>query len=244
MNGSDYYSGMKTLKSALVVAALVLTNQAFACPGCKDALSNNNSVANPWSTAYNSSILFMLGTVLVIIFGTAYGIFRIVRKEERRAKDLALGVAASAPVVAQKRGLSLWKFVLPAVAIMYVAFISSAMSRTAATQATVIDIPSLNDGTFRSAALVNKAMVVDCGAAWCANCQKTAPEFYRVAVAKRPQTTFFQLDVDRSPSTAKVLKIDELPCVILFSNGAEVARHTGAATEAELNAWLDANAPK
>jgi thioredoxin 1 len=234
---------MKVLKAALSIAAVTLTQQVLACPGCKDALSNNNTVANPWSTAYNSSIMFMLGTVLVIIVSVTYGIFRIVRAEERRKRDSEAGIAA-APVAAPQRKLSLWKFVLPAVAVMYVAFISSAMSRTAAMQSTVIDIPSLNDSTFRSASLVNKAMVVDFGASWCPICQKTGPEFYRVAVAKRPLATFFQMDVDHSPATARALKVDELPCIVLFSNGEEVARHTGAATEAELTEWIDKNTPK
>lgn len=237
---------MKTVKLAFISAGLfAFADQVLACPGCKDALAGANSVANPWGTAYNASIMFMLGTVLVIVGSAAYGIFRIARAEERRTLAGVGGVAV--PVAAPTKKTSLLKFVLPAVGVLYAAFIAAAMSRATPTQAaeqTVIDIPSLNDGTFRSAQMVNAAMVVDFGAAWCPNCKKSAPEFVRVAKARQPQTKFFQVDVDLSPVTAKALKIDELPCFVLFINNEEVARRTGFASEAELSEWLDKNTPK
>lgn len=237
---------MKLRALSLLFAALLLslTPQAFACPGCKDAVSN--TVANPWGTAYNSSILFMLGTVMTIVAAAAYGIYRIARAEELR-KLAPAGVGAEIPAAAPKKKFSILKYVLPAVGCLYVAFISAAMSRTGAakvSEQTVIDIPSLNDSSFRSAQMVNPAMVVDFGASWCPNCQKTAPEYYRVAKAREPQTRFFQVDVDQSPVTAKALKVEDLPCFILFINNEEVARRTGAATEAELTEWIDKNTPK
>ncbi len=237
---------MKTSTLTLVSAGLLgFANQVLACPGCKDAVSSANTVANPWGNAYNSSILFMLGTVLVIVGSVSYGIFRIARAETQRKLAPAGGVAI--PVAAPVKKVSLLKFVLPAVGLLYVAFIAAAMTRTKSTQASeqsVIDIPSLNDSTFRSAQMVNPSLVVDFGAAWCPNCKTSAPEFYRVAKARQPQTKFFQVDVDASPVTAKALKIDDLPCFVLFLDGQEAARRTGAATEAELNAWIDSHTPK
>src|SRR5258708_14524295 len=69
----------------LSLALLTLSQQALACPGCKDALSQKGAATNPWGAAFNLSIMFMLGTVLTIVCGAKLFFRKMVRVEELQA---------------------------------------------------------------------------------------------------------------------------------------------------------------
>ena len=81
-------------------------------------------------------------------------------------------------------------------------------------------------------------VVVDFWADWCGPCKMMAPAFAEAARA-RPRVQFVKLDTDASPQAAAHYGIRGIPTMILFRDGAENARVSGAMPAAQLVAWLD-----
>jgi len=223
---------MKAIRTLISVLCLGLASQALACPGCKDALSSGSSVTNPWSSAYNISILFMLGVVLAFVSGMGYFVFRLARSEAK----LHAGEQPAAP-----RRWSLLS--LPAFAVVYIAIFAWVDAHEAVPVAKV-DIPALVDGTFRSASLMHPKMLVEFNASWCAACKTTEPEFGKFLQSAPADMKCFAIDTDKSPVTTKEFSVDTLPCMMLICDGKEVARRAGVITEGELKDWVLKNSPK
>ena len=73
-----------------VAAIVVLTaSAAWACPGCKDALAENDPESNSLVKGYMYSILFMLAMPVAILGGFSAYMYRLVRRarEERTAGE-------------------------------------------------------------------------------------------------------------------------------------------------------------
>ncbi len=64
-----------------VTALVVLTaSAAWACPGCKDALAENDPERNSLVKGYMYSILFMLAMPVAILGGFSAYMYRLVRR--------------------------------------------------------------------------------------------------------------------------------------------------------------------
>ena len=50
-----------------------------------------------------------------------------------------------------------------------------------------------------------------------------------------------KLEVDGNPATRDAYKVQGIPTLIIFQNGAELARHEGAIAKPQLQAFLDAH---
>ncbi len=71
-----------------VTAIVVLTaSVAWACPGCKDALAENDPERNSLVKGYMYSILFMLAMPVAILGGFSAYMYRLVRRA--RAERIA-----------------------------------------------------------------------------------------------------------------------------------------------------------
>jgi thioredoxin 2 len=55
-----------------------------------------------------------------------------------------------------------------------------------------------------------------------------APEYARAAAALEPRIRFLKLNSDQAPELSARLAIRGIPTMILFQNGHEVSRQTGA----------------
>lgn len=84
-------------------------------------------------------------------------------------------------------------------------------------------------------------VLVDCWAPWCGPCRSFAPIFEQVARELEPGIRLAKLDTEKERSVAGRWQIQSIPTLILFKQGKEVARISGAVPLNQLKAWLRDN---
>ena len=81
-------------------------------------------------------------------------------------------------------------------------------------------------------------VVVDFWAGWCGPCKMMAPHFAQVA-RQMPRVRFVKLDTEASPRAAQQYAIRSIPTLILFHNGREIQRQSGAMSAQDLQRWIE-----
>jgi len=81
-------------------------------------------------------------------------------------------------------------------------------------------------------------VLVDCWAAWCGPCQSFAPVFEQAASLFEPKLRFAKLDTEALPTISQQWSIRSIPTLILFKNGKEATRVSGAFPMPQLKQWL------
>lgn len=82
-------------------------------------------------------------------------------------------------------------------------------------------------------------VLVDFHADWCGPCRVMAPTIDELAADRAGRALIGKLDTDRNPATASRFGIRGIPTSIVFRDGREAARRTGAIGRIELDALLD-----
>jgi thioredoxin 2 len=82
-------------------------------------------------------------------------------------------------------------------------------------------------------------VLIDFYADWCGPCKMMAPVLDDVARARMGQILVGKLDTDRNPTMAVRFGIRGIPTMIVFRDGREFARETGAVPRARLDALID-----
>jgi thioredoxin 2 len=77
-------------------------------------------------------------------------------------------------------------------------------------------------------------VLVDFWAQWCAPCRAVAPELVKLAKKKAGSLIVAKVDTDAMPQVASRFNIKSIPTFILFKNGDEDGRVTGAASGATI----------
>ena len=81
-------------------------------------------------------------------------------------------------------------------------------------------------------------VVVDFWADWCGPCKAMAPAYERVAHEQKTRARFAKLDTERAQPVAARFGIRSIPTLILFREGREAARVSGAMDARSLSSWL------
>jgi thioredoxin 2 len=81
-------------------------------------------------------------------------------------------------------------------------------------------------------------VLVDFWAAWCGPCRMVAPEMEKIARDRAGDVIVAKVDTEALPAVAQRFTIRNIPTMVLFRNGAEARRLSGAMAAAEITKQL------
>ncbi len=85
-------------------------------------------------------------------------------------------------------------------------------------------------------------VVVDFWAPWCGPCRTMAPAFAQAARELEPHYRLAKLNTEEAPEIASRHGIRSIPTLVVFRNGREIARQSGALDAGSLARWIAAQA--
>ena len=98
---------------------------------------------------------------------------------------------------------------------------------------------ALDVATFeRHAAAGAIPLVVDFWAPWCAPCVSMAPQFEAAARVLEPEVRLAKVDTEAHPQLGARFGVRSIPTLILFRDGREAARQSGATGSAAIVQWV------
>lgn len=97
---------------------------------------------------------------------------------------------------------------------------------------------ALDQGNFSTQLKGGLPLLVDVWAEWCGPCRSFAPTFAQAARELCGRARLAKLDSEANRQLSTQLGIRSIPSLILFRDGREVARQSGALPLPQLLAWL------
>ncbi|ALE52365.1 thioredoxin [Candidatus Thioglobus autotrophicus] len=85
----------------------------------------------------------------------------------------------------------------------------------------------------------DELLVVDFWATWCGPCQQFAPTFKQAANQLEPKARFIKIETEAEQAIAAKYSIRSIPTLVLFKNGQEIDRVSGALSAPDLTNWIN-----
>ena len=82
-------------------------------------------------------------------------------------------------------------------------------------------------------------VLVDFWAEWCGPCKMMAPEFQKAAAALEPNVRLAKVNTENEQQIAAQFDIRGIPTMILFKDGKEIARQSGAMMSGQIEQWVN-----
>jgi thioredoxin 2 len=84
------------------------------------------------------------------------------------------------------------------------------------------------------------ALLVDFWAPWCRPCLMMAPQYVRAASLLEPRVRLAKVDTEAEQGLGQQFHIRSIPTLVLFKQGRELARQSGAMGAEDIVRWVKA----
>lgn len=87
-------------------------------------------------------------------------------------------------------------------------------------------------------------VVVDFWAPWCGPCRQMAPAFEQAAQHLSGQVLLAKLNTEEAQALSGQIGIRSIPTMVMFKNGKEIARQSGAMAAQDIVRWIHTHQPQ